>query len=133
MIFVKEKGQVIVLDLLLLLIIVILIISIEEKNITNYKLDILNSYQDLNLLKESLIVEQLISDCNYLANKDAQTKVCSKNIINIKNINDISSNICEIRIDGLTYLKNGNISNVHKRGIVYNNEFKVLEVGFCES
>jgi len=127
-----EKGQVIVLDLLLLLMIVILIISIEEKTITNYKLDILNSEQDLNLLKESLIVEQLISDCNYLASLNTNTKVCYKNLIEIKNINNLPPNICKISVDGKKYLDTGKVNNVHKRGVVYNNKFGVLEVGFCE-
>ncbi|MEI8364352.1 MAG: hypothetical protein WCF78_02760 [archaeon] len=127
-----EKGQVMILDLLLLLIIVILIISIEEKTITNYKLNILNSEQDLNLLKESLIVEQLISDCNYLAILNTDTKVCYKNKIEIKNINNLPPIICKISIDGIKYFDTGNIKNVHKRGIVYNNKFGLLEVGFCE-
>jgi len=128
----KERGQVIVLDLLLLLIIVILIISIEEKTINNYKLDIVNRNEDIDLLKESLIVEQLVSDCNLFAIANEHTKVCQRNSMEIKNINHIPLGICKITMDGLDYLDRGVIENTHKRGIVYRGKFTILEVGFCE-
>jgi len=121
-----------VLDLLLLLIIVILIISIEEKNISNYKLDISNKNNDLNLLKESIIVEQLVSDCNFLAIKNEYTHVCYKNQISIKNLDFLPYNVCRISMDNLVYFKKGEVENIHKRGVIYNNAFEVLEVGFCE-
>jgi len=121
-----------VLDLLLLFVIIILLISIEEKTITNYKQEIINKSEDLNILTESLIVDQLISDCNYFATIDTYTKICHKNKIEIKNINYLPSNICRITLNELEYLNKGTVRNTHKRGVVYREKFGILEVGFCE-
>ena len=132
MIFVLQKGQVMILDLLLLLIICILILSIEEKAITNYKLDINNREKEINYLKESMIVEQLISDCNFLATEGTSTKVCYKNKIELKNIGYLPTNVCKIGIDEFYYYLKNDSRNVYKRGVIYNNSFSVLEVGFCE-
>jgi len=129
----KKKAQVMVLDVLVLFIIVLLIISIEEKNITNYGTSIKNKNNKLKILEQELIVDKLISDCNYLAQLNNKTKICYSNIIDIKNITQLNKNICYLSVNSREYMQTEKeITNSYKRGVIYKNTFSIIEVGFCE-
>jgi len=129
---INKKAQILVLDILMLLIIILLILSIEEKNINNYTLNIKHEIKNEKIIQEQLVLDKLISDCNYLA-KQNKTKVCYSNEIELKNINKIDRNICYLKIGLNTYLNtNKEKTNIYKRGIIYNNVFEIIEVGFCE-
>jgi len=129
----QKKGQVMVLDILILFIIVIFIISIEEKNITNYSINIKNKNQEINTITQELIVDRIISDCNYLATSNQKTNVCYANNIAIKNLDNLDNNICYLAINSTKYYAlEKQINQIYKRGVVYNNRFAIIEVGFCE-
>ena len=131
MILAKSKAQVMVLDVLILLIITLLIINIEYENINLYKININNSQKELKLFKEEVIANNLINDCNYLAKLDA-SKVCYSNVIDVKDT-DYPLEVCQVAIgDNIIYYIDKNISNSIVRGIIYNNQFKIIEVGFCD-
>ncbi len=129
----KKKAQVMVLDVLVLFIVVLLIISIEEKNITNYSTNIKNKNNKLKILEQEQIVDMIISDCNYLAQLNNNTKICYSNIIEIKNLDQFPENICYLSANSKKYLQTEKyITNIYKRGVIYNNAFSIIEVGFCE-
>ncbi|MCK9293007.1 MAG: hypothetical protein WCY27_01965 [archaeon] len=134
----SSKAQVMILDILILLIICILLINIEFQEIYNYKTKIENDTKDIKLLEKEMVVEQLITDCKYLATLNKTTNLCSKNKIEIKNLTQITNNfqkICLLKIDSKEVIKNTQnkiIINIIKRAVVNNNDFKIIEVGFCE-
>ena len=109
------------------MLIVFLIITIEINIINNYKIKINNDQKTLNSLKEITIVDNLVSKYNYI-------------IINENNLFDISNldykninNLCLIKIDFTRiYSNHKKPTNTYTRGIVFNNHFSILEVGFCE-
>lgn len=134
----SSKAQVMILDILILLVICILLINIEFQEVNNYKTRIENDLNNLELLEKEIIVEQLITDCKYLATLNKTTNMCSKNKIEIKNITQITvdfQKICLLKIDSKEVIKNTKnkiINNIIKRAVVNNNNFKTIEVGFCD-
>lgn len=133
MIFVK-KAQVMILDTFIFLIIVLIILSITSTIIINYSNNISEYSKKTELLKKEIIVEEEILSCDGLGYKDIQTKICYKNKIEIKNINDLEKIVCKIEIDNKTIINNENkkIISTHKRGVILENNFKILKVSFCE-
>jgi hypothetical protein len=127
-----------ILDILILLVICILLINIEFQEVNNYKTRIENDLNNLELLEKEIIVEQLITDCKYLATLNKTTNMCSKNKIEIKNITQITvdfQKICLLKIDSKEVIKNTKnkiINTIIKRAVVNNNNFKIIEVGFCD-
>jgi len=134
----SSKAQVMILDILILLVICILLINIEFQEVNNYKTRIENDLNNLELLEKEIIVEQLITDCKYLATLNKTTNMCSKNKIEIKNITQITvdfQKICLLKIDSKEVIKNTKnkiINTIIKRAVVNNNNFKIIEVGFCD-
>jgi hypothetical protein len=134
MILVKEKkAQIMILDVFLFLIIVILIISIQMDIVYSYKKNILFTEEKINHLKQEYLIDNELLGCDLLGYLDKNTKKCYKNKIEIKNKEKIPENFCKIKINEKEIINlNENIKVSYKRGVVYNNQFSVLEVSFCE-
>jgi hypothetical protein len=134
MILVKEKkAQIMILDVFLFLIIVILIISIQADIIYSYKENLLFNEEKVNNLKKEYLIENELLGCDLLGYLDKNTKKCYKNKIQIKNKDKIPEYLCKIKINEKEIINlNKNIMISYKRGVVYNNQFSVLEVSFCE-
>jgi len=123
----KSKAQVIILDLLTLMLIVFLIITIEINIINNYNTRISNNQETLNSLKEIIIVDNIVNKYNNSTINENNTFDISS--LNYKNIN----NLCLIKTDSIKIFTNYKQPiNTYARGIVINNHFSILEVGFCE-
>jgi len=131
MIVKSKKAQIMILDVLILFLIVLLIISLEVKNINSYKTEINNSEMEIKRLEQLINLETIITDSNYLAEYNNNTKKNYKNKIEIKNLNKLDG-VCYLSIDGINYLDSRNYTNTYTRGVIYNNNFEILEVGFCE-
>ena len=84
----SEKAQIMVFDILVTLVLVFLIIEIEQTYIFDYKTKIVSSESSLYFLEKDLVVDQLISDCNFLAKYDFISKVCYKNNIQLNSLNN---------------------------------------------
>lgn len=134
MMFVKPKAQIMILDVLLFLIILLLIISIEIKIFNNYFQDIKYQEKNISLLEKEYYVDSYVLDCNLLGHFDLKTKKCYKNIIELKNINLLSKEVCLLEINNKEIFKEREeIKIIIKRGVIYQNKFSILRVGFCET
>jgi hypothetical protein len=78
----SEKAQIMVFDILVTLVLVFLIIEVEQTYIFDYKTKIVSSESSLYFLEKDLVVDQLISDCNFLAKYDFISKFVIKIIFN---------------------------------------------------
>lgn len=134
MIFVlKKKGFVIIVDVLLFVILILIILLIQTKIIINYNNDVQYFENKKNILLEDFFIDLYLLDCNYLGYFENNTKKCYSNKIEIKNLDCIDKNLfCKIKIDDQIIIDNKTVKNTHKRGVVYNNKFSILKVGFCE-
>jgi hypothetical protein len=121
-----------ILDVLFFIIIILLILSIETKIIIDYKTDITTKEKDFDLVKKDFLIDLYLLDCNYLGKIDLITKKCNLNEIEIKNLNKINENFCNIKINETEIYSKKESKNSYKRGVIYKNKFSVLEVGFCE-
>ena len=132
----KQKAQVMILDILILLLIVLLIINIQISNIYDYKLNIKNKENKLDIIEQSIVVNKIINDTNYLAvyNKHTNQKEIQEiEIKNIEKIKELNNSICSVNLENKNLLtEHKNPENIITRGVIYNNKFKILEVGFCE-
>jgi hypothetical protein len=134
MMFANQKAQIMILDVLLFLIILLLIISIEIKIFNNYFQNITYQEKNIDLLEKEYYIENYVLDCNFLGYFDQKTNKCYKNIIEVKNIEKLSKEICSLYINEKEIINKNenNITVIIKRGIIYKNKFSVLKVGFCE-
>ncbi len=134
MIVVKEKkAQIMILDVFFFIIIIILIVSIQTDIIRGYKENISFYEKKISLLKKEYLIENELLSCNLLAHQDKNTKKCFKNIIEIKNKEKIPDYYCKIKINDTEIINlNKNITHSLKRGVIYKEQFSILEVSFCE-
>jgi hypothetical protein len=112
----------------------LLIIFLELKIFNYYSLENNKNIKDLQELESILILDQVVSDSNYLAKS---TQIVYKNNIDLKNLNKLKaySTIANLKIDNkiiYTNKKNKEINNCYNRGVVYNNKFSILEMCFYE-
>lgn len=109
------------------MLIVFLIITIEINIISNYNTRIKNNQETLNTLKEITIVDNIVN--KYNNNTITENNLFDISSLNYKNIN----NLCLIKTDSIKIFTNyKQPTNTYTRGIVINNHFSILEVGFCE-
>ncbi len=126
----NKKGQIFLYEIFVVLIVVFIIIFLEITTISNYITNIKTNKKSVKTLKEILLIEEFISNCDYLATK--KTNICYRNNINFnKNIDYDQHNISKIFIDKEIYTNNKN-SRCYKRGVIYKNKFKILEVCFYD-
>ncbi|HPC09918.1 MAG TPA: hypothetical protein PLN85_02450 [archaeon] len=133
----SEKAQIMIFDILVTLVLVFLIIEIEQTYIFDYKTKIVSSESSLYFLEKNLVVDQLISDCNFLAKYDFISKVCYKNNIQLNSLPKIvflDPSICKVVLDDeVVYNTQSTIVKTSfTRGVIYDGSFCVLEVDFCE-
>ncbi|HOD89950.1 MAG TPA: hypothetical protein PKK56_02640 [archaeon] len=133
----SEKAQIMVFDILITLVLVFLVIEVEQAYVFDYNTQIVSSELSLYFLEKNLVVDQLISDCNFLAKYDFISKVCYKNNIQLSSLDKIvflDPSICKLVLDNKIIYKTQStiIKTSFTRGVIYNGSFCVLEVDFCE-
>lgn len=129
-----KKAQIMLSDVLLFLGLALVILSLEGKMVERYVFDVQEINQITKLLEQEMFIENIILSCEQgLSIRDDFTKVCYKNKIKNKNINFLKDKVCEIKVDDEVFFKNlKTIKTTHTRGVVYEAEFRVLEVSFCD-
>lgn len=122
----SKKGQIFIYEIFIVLVIVLTIIFLEITIINNHLQEIEKKQKNLKILEEILLVEEIISDCDFLAVK--KNKICYKNLISFtKKIDYKKYNISKLFLEKEIFT-NQKSNRCYKRGVVYNNSFKILEV-----
>lgn len=129
-----KKAQIMILDTFMFLILTLVILAIMSTIFINYSNNISDYHKKTELLKQEIIVEEDVLGCSGLGEINFNTKVCYKNKITIKNTHTLKEITCKIEIDDKIVFETENkkIKTTHKRGVIYQNDFKILKVSFCE-
>lgn len=134
----NKKAQVMVIDVLFFSLCVIFIVYFELLFFESQALSVKENKEEITNLETLLFIDQMITDCNYLAySKENYKSLCYSNILKLNILNFESelkeNNICRIRLSKLPiYQKAGEIRQTLERGVVINENFEVLEFGFCK-
>lgn len=134
----NKKAQVMVIDVLFFSLCVIFIIYFELLFFESQALSVKENKEEITNLETLLFIDQMITDCNYLAySKENYKSLCYSNILKLNILNFESelkeNNICRIRLSKLPiYQKAGEIRQTLERGVVINENFEVLEFGVCK-
>jgi hypothetical protein len=134
----NKKAQVMVIDVLFFSLCVIFIIYFELLFFESQALSVKENKEEITNLETLLFIDQMITDCNYLAySKETYKSLCYSNILKLNILNFESelkeNNICRIRLSKLPiYQKAGEIRQTLERGVVINENFEVLEFGVCK-
>lgn len=132
MMFVK-KAQVMILDVLIFIIIILLVISIQITIIKNYKENISFQEKKIKLIEKEVLIDNYLLDCEALGYKDIQTNKCYLNKVSLINLKTVPDYFCKVKINENTLVdKKKEITTTHRRAVVYNNQFSIMEVSFCE-
>lgn len=135
----KKKGQIMILDVLFFALCAIFILYFEILFFEDIKDAQLETEEETQKLKSLLFVDKLVSDCNYFA-KSANNYVslCYQNVLELKILQiegELKENkICKIRLgEAIVYQKEiTEIEMTITRGVVLNNEFKIMEFYKCK-
>jgi hypothetical protein len=129
----SKNAQIFLFEIFIIILIIIIIIFINIRFFSKYNLIYEIKENNLNTLEQILILDNIIKDCNYLAN---YTNRCYDNEIVLNNINNIKKykNINKIKLDNIIIYKDQNTHfiNCYNRGVVEEDKFKVIEVCFNE-
>jgi hypothetical protein len=134
----NKKAQVMVIDVLFFSLCVIFIIYFELLFFESQALSVKENKEEITNLETLLFIDQMITDCNFLAySKENYKSLCYSNILKLNILNFESelkeNNICRIRLSKLPiYQKAGEIRQTLERGVVINENFEVLEFGVCK-
>jgi hypothetical protein len=134
----NKKAQVMVIDVLFFSLCVIFIVYFELLFFESQALSVKENKEEITNLETLLFIDQMITDCNYLAySKENYKSLCYSNILKLNILNFESelkeNNICRIRLSKLPiYQKAGEIRQTLERGVVINENFEVLEFGVCK-
>jgi hypothetical protein len=134
----NKKAQVMVIDVLFFSLCVIFIVYFELLFFESQALSVKENKEEITNLETLLFIDQMITDCNFLAySKENYKSLCYSNILKLNILNFESelkkNNICRIRLSKLPiYQKAGEIRQTLERGVVINENFEVLEFGVCK-
>lgn len=135
----NHKGQAIVLDVLFFSLCLIFVLYFEMLFFESYTKDKIESLEETEKLETLLFVDKLVSDCNYLAFSEINHQsLCYRNVLDLKFLmfeEELKKeNICRIKLNqAIIYQKEiTEIEMTIQRGVVFNNDFKVLEFAKCK-
>lgn len=135
----KQNGQAIVLDVLFFSLCLIFVLYFEILFFESYAKEQIENQQEIENLETLLFVDKLVSDCNYFAFSEINYQsLCYQNVFDLKLLvfeKELKEkNICRIKLEELTIYKKEitEIEMTIQRGVIFNNEFKVLEFTKCK-
>lgn len=135
----KQNGQAIVLDVLFFSLCLIFVLYFEILFFESYAKEQIENQQEIENLETLLFVDKLVSDCNYFAFSEINYQsLCYQNVFDLKLMafeKELKEkNICIIKLEELTIYKKEitEIELTIERGVILNNEFKVLEFTKCK-